>query len=134
MGTLIFTAKTAARLAMSFQIGQQVICISNRFSANPYWRRAVCTFPQLNSIYSIREIHEGWGSQIGLIGFCFDGIINPTAYFSRGQEEVLLEPAFNSKHFRPVKPTNIDVFKSLLIPRELEKITPSHLCDLEILL
>jgi|SRR5215472_5453238 len=120
--------KTCGRLSsaqastMSFHIGQQVVCVGNRFSSNPYWWSKIREFPRLGTIYTISEIREGFGVQQGLIGFCFYEIANPLAYFHRGEERVLLEPAFNSKHFRPVKPTTIDVFIKLLKPQKFERI------------
>ena len=99
---------------MSFHIGQQVVCVSDQFSANPGWRRAVLSFPQIKAIYTIREIVLGEDvGQPGLIGFCFYEITNPPAL-------ELGEPAFNSKNFRPVRSTNIEVFERLLVPKKLE--------------
>ena len=100
---------------MSFHIGQQVICVNDQFSTDPSWRERVRTFPRLNAIYTIRDIVEGVGRQRGLIGFCFYEIVNPVAT-SRLHENERWEPAFNSKNFRPVKPTSIEIFKELLVP------------------
>jgi len=105
---------------MSFDIGQRVVCVSDRFSRDMRWRRTVRNFPILNSIYTIREIHvEG-----PLVGFCFHEMINPCAWFAAG----FGEPAFNSRNFRPVKATSIAIFKKLLAPtardiREFEDIS-----------
>lgn len=102
--------------AMSFHIGQQVVCVNDRFSADPGWRRAVLRFPQLKAIYTIREIIIGEDvGQPGLIGFCFYEIVNPPT-LPHG------EPAFNSKNFRPVRPTNIEVLERLLAPKDLEVV------------
>jgi hypothetical protein len=93
---------------MSFHVGQQVVCVNDRFSRDMRWRRTVRNFPVLNSIYTIREIHvEG-----PLVGFCFHEILNPYTRFAAG----FGEPAFNSRNFRPVRTTNIEVFKRLLAP------------------
>ena len=97
---------------MSFHVGQQILCVNDQFSRCPYWRRAVQTFPIINSIYTIREIREGYGDQFGLIGFCFYEFINPQTHFARGE----VEPAFISKHFRPVRKTSIELFKKMLVP------------------
>jgi hypothetical protein len=93
---------------MSFQVGQQVVCIDDRFSKRKHWRRAVRVFPKLHSIYTIREIFD-YGD---LIGFCFYEIRNPCAYFSKGYHE----PAFNTRNFRPVRRTSIEVFERMLAP------------------
>ncbi len=104
---------------MSFHVGQQVVCVNDRFSSDKRWRRTVRTFPILNTVYTIREIHiDG-----PLVGFCFYQIVNPRTWFAAG----LGEPAFNSRNFRPVKTTNIDVFEKLLVPAHAK--APHHLVD-----
>lgn len=101
---------------MSFHIGQQVVCVSDRFSPDPYWRSTVRAFPKLNAIYTIRQIVRGYGGQRGLIGFHLYEIVNPLARFIDDDKAVLSEPAFDSRHFRPVKPTSIKLFERLLAP------------------
>ena len=103
---------------MSFHVGQQVVCVDERFSDHEIWRRAVRSFPRLHGIYTIREIIE----DDGLFGFCFYEITNPRAPFFNGY----LEPAFNSSNFRPVKKTSIEVFMRLLTPADPVKaaVTP----------
>ncbi len=98
----------AGEEGMSFQVGQQVVCIDDKFSPNPYWRKTVRTFPKLRAIYTIRSICEDGD----LIGFCFYEIRHPRALFRDGY----FEPAFNSRNFRPVRKTSIEVFKKLLAP------------------
>jgi hypothetical protein len=93
---------------MSFHVGQQVVCINDRFSPNPFWRSIVHTFPKLNSVYTIRSICE----DAGLIGFCFYEIRHSLALFRDGY----FEPAFNSRNFRPVRKTSIAVLQRLLAP------------------
>jgi|RhiMethySRZTD1v2_1073278.scaffolds.fasta_scaffold2193823_2 hypothetical protein len=93
---------------MSFHIGQQVVCVNDRFSRDMRWRRTVRNFPILKGIYTIREIHVAGP----LTGFCFHEIANPCTWFAAG----FGEPAFNSRNFRPVKTTSIAVFKKLLVP------------------
>jgi hypothetical protein len=94
--------------AMRFHIGQQVVCINDVFSSCPYWRRALSALPKLHMIYTIRNMREAHG----LLGLCFYEIVSPRAQFSEG----FVEPAFNSKNFRPVKPTSIAVFEKLRVP------------------
>ena len=98
---------------MVFHVGQKVVCVSDRFAENSHWRKVVRTFPKLHSIYTIREICDGYGSQQGLVGFCFYEIVNPTALFGRDYEE---EPAYNSENFRPIRKTSIEAFEKLLSP------------------
>ena len=108
---------------MSFQIGQQVVCVSERFSSDAYWRSIVRTFPKLNVIYTIRKIVEGCGEQRGLIGFLLYEIDNPLGRFiGENDTTVVSEPAFDSRHFRPVRPTSIEVFERLLTSKDLEVV------------
>jgi hypothetical protein len=93
---------------MDFHIGQQVICICDRWSHEPAWRAAVHTFPKLRGIYTIRDICD----RGGLIGLMFEEIWHKPAWFSVG----FVEPAFNAKRFRPVKKSNIDIFNKMLEP------------------
>ncbi len=93
---------------MSFAVGQQVVCVNDVFSSCAYWRAALTAFPRLNGIYTIRHMREAHG----LLGLCFYEIVSPPAQFSEG----FVEPAFNSKNFRPVRATSIEVFRKLLAP------------------
>jgi len=99
---------------MSLDVGQQVVCVNDVFSACPYWRAAVTAFPVLHGIYTIRHIREAHG----LIGLCFHEIVSPHRDFAEGY----VEPAFNSRNFRPVKRTDIEIFKKLLVPADLLEV------------
>ncbi len=93
---------------MSLHIGQQVVCVNDVFSSCPYWRRALTALPKLHMVYTIRHMREAHD----LLGLCFYEIVSPPAQFSEG----FVEPAFNSKNFRPVKRTSIEVFEKFLAP------------------
>ncbi len=93
---------------MNFFRGQHVVCICDKWSHEPSWRAAVHTFPKLGGIYMIRDICD----REGTIGLMFEEIWHEPAWFCVG----LVEPAFNAKRFRPVKKTNIDIFKKMLEP------------------
>src|SRR3981081_3882846 len=93
---------------MSFQAGQLVVCVNDTFSPCEYWRQAGQSPAKLQVIYTIRPMREAGG----LIGLCFYEIRSPHAHFSEGY----VEPAFNSKNFRPVKRTSIEIFEKLLAP------------------
>jgi len=99
---------------MSFYVGQQVVCVNDQFSQREGWRKTVRTFPRLHGIYTIREIFD----YDPLIGFTFYELSNPCAHFSKGYHE----PAFNSRNFRPIKKTSIEIFKKLLAPSDLENV------------
>jgi hypothetical protein len=105
---------------MHFYIGQRVVCVDVKFSHEPLWRSCVRALPRLNSIYlvrDIRKVHE-------LVGLCFHEIVNASADFEEGH----VEAAFDSRRFRPVHTTNIEIFKALLItdrggvPRQRELV------------
>jgi len=100
---------------VNFHRGQNVVCICDRWSDEPTWRAAIHTYPKLNGVYTIRDICD----RGGLIGLMFEEIWHAPALFCVG----LVEPAFNAKRFRPVKKTNIDIFKKMLEP------TPRDLVD-----
>ncbi len=93
---------------MTLYVGQQVVCVNDVFSSCRYWRRALSALPKLHMIYTIRSMREAHG----LLGLCFYEILSPQAQFSEGY----VEPAFNSKNFRPVKHTSIEIFEKLLAP------------------
>lgn len=106
---------------MSFHVGQQVVCVNDKFSTDQRWRNTVSVFPVRSAIYTIREIHV----EAPLTGFCFHEIVNPRTWFAAGYGE----PAFNSRNFRPVKPTSIDVFEKLLAPTDQNERAPGELVD-----
>jgi hypothetical protein len=101
-----------------FYVGQQVVCIDTNYSREPTWRAAVRRFPELYMVYTIRSIRFA----DPLIGFCFEEIVHPPAHFSVGW----VEPAFDSRRFRPVKKTSIEVFRKLLLPTD-----PQRKCEPE---
>jgi hypothetical protein len=96
---------------MDFQVGQQVVCINDVFSPCRYWRAAVSAFPKLHGIYTIRHMREAHG----LLGLCFYEIRSAPKDFAEGY----VEPAFNSRNFRPVKRTSIDMLEKLLARADL---------------
>jgi hypothetical protein len=106
---------------MAFYVGQRVVCVCVKFSREPVWRGNGRVFPQLGSVYTIRSIRE----ERDLIGFCFAEIVNPPGNFgTRG----FVEPAFDSRRFRPLRTTSIQVFRRLLVPASAKvKRAPTEL-------
>jgi len=93
---------------VSFYVGQPVVCVDVNFSREPTWRRAIREFPKLKGVYTIRDMRvEG-----DLVGLCLEEIINARANFSSGH----VEAAFDSRKFRPLRSTSIEVFERLLAP------------------
>jgi hypothetical protein len=98
---------------MSFYVGQQVVCVNDQFSPWEYWRRAIRTFPTLNSVYTIRIIRRGEDyGRPPFAAFCFYELINTPVLFRAGY----FEPSFLSEYFRPVGKTSIELFEKLLVP------------------
>ena len=96
---------------MSLYIGQRVVCVCVNFSREPVWRGSIRVFPQLGCIYAIRTIrHVG-----DVTGLCFAEIVHPHSDFAEG----FVEPAFDSRRFRPIRPTSIDV-RALLTPLDAQ--------------
>jgi len=56
----------------------------------------------------MREVHD-------LIGLCFHEIVSPRRDFAEGY----VEPAFDSRNFRPVTRTSIEDLEKLLVPAGL---------------
>ena len=103
-----FPGSSMVKIGMDFYIGQHVICICDQWSNEPTWRAAVQTYPKLGGIYTIRDICP----RVDLIGLLFEEIWHEPAMFCIGP----VEPAFNIKRFRPVRKSNIDIFKKMLEP------------------
>jgi hypothetical protein len=97
---------------MGISVGQRVVCVDVNFSHEPLWRSCVRTFPRLNSIYTIRSVR----TVNDLVGLCLHEITNSWALFAEGY----VEAAFDSRRFCPVRSTNIDVFRAMLVPRGLQ--------------
>ena len=93
---------------MSFHVGQRVICVCVNFSREPIWRGTVRVFPTLNRIYTIRSMRK----VDDVTGLCFEEMVHPLSHFAEG----FVEPAFDSRRFRPVRTTTIDDFRALLTP------------------
>lgn len=86
-----------------FEIGQQVICISDNWHYRLYQEK----MPYKGGIYTIR----GFNNRMEMLGLFFEEIINPILPYDEGLEEV----SFHSVSFRPVKKTSIEVFRNLLV-------------------
>lgn len=88
-----------------FEVGQLVVCVNDKFEHRQYGEK----LPTLYNIYTIREICE-WKD--GQLAFRLKEIVNKKHdYCDIGIDEMW----FYAFRFRPVKPTNIDLFKSMLV-------------------
>ncbi len=109
-----------------FFIGQKVVCIDDTF-IDPDWRPF--TLPQKNQIYSIRHIFIcSTKTDNAAIYLHLNEIINSWVHEKAWLYSFWGAPngeiGFNYKKFRPLKETNIEIFKKILIecPKELETV------------
>lgn len=84
-----------------FEIGQQVVCINDKWTIEGNHIR-----PVRGCVYTIRSFRV----LDDCLGLRFEEIVNPSIQFSDGYFEV----SFISDFFRPVRKTNIDVFTQIL--------------------
>lgn len=97
---------------MDFDIGTEVVCISDGWKVEwPDYH--LQSYPVKENVYTIRgKTIDDWGTGLLLIG-----VQNPPVKFPP-----YIEPGFRianddgTINFRPVKKTNIDQFKQLLVP------------------
>ncbi len=104
-----------------FFIGQKVVCIDDVFR-DPDWKQF--TVPIKNQIYTIRDIYIGYFKDETTVAIHLQEIINPfvPSYAVWGCPNG--EVGFYWKRFRPLRETNIKVFKEILAKcsKELETI------------
>jgi len=93
---------------MSFHVGQHVVCVCVNFSRESIWRGTIRVFPKLNRIYAIRSMRR----VDDVTGLCFEEMVHPPSDFAEG----FVEPAFDSRRFRPVRTANIDILREFLVP------------------
>ena len=103
-----------------FAIGQQVVCTYD----GPWYDyrshiESATNNPRCGMIYTIRGFYT---PPVELLGLLFEEIPNPP--YDCGSHG-MREASFDSRHFRPVKKTRIDVFTARLNPtptKELERV------------
>jgi hypothetical protein len=91
-----------------FQIGQQVVCVKGYVPElmPKVFLEAHPRLPKDNEIFTIRDIQNFWdGKHLGL---CFEEIISSAVV---GND---WEQAFSSKHFKPIRKTDISIFEGML--------------------
>ena len=92
-----------------FYIGQCVTPVREASAAaRKQAARIGASFPIYGVVYTIRAIV--FETRTGETVLLFEEILNPVL---RGES---LERGFRAVHFRPVKPTSIEVFRQLLSP------------------
>lgn len=87
----------------NFRVGQKVVCVDSE-PGEP--RRNPEQWPLRGSVYTIRSFNPQSG------GVRLVEIVNPAYLYKGGWMEL----SFFPRRFRPVKTTNIDVFRQMLNP------------------
>jgi hypothetical protein len=101
-------------------IGQKVVCIDDRRgNAGRYDHE---TLPQRGSVYTIREIVPCKDLGYDEDGLRLVEIVNPGGWYVSPSGPVLRELAFRVSRFRPVRTTNIDVFRQMLEPQRVVEV------------
>ncbi len=92
-----------------FYVGQKVVCVVGNWQP-PNWE----TVPSEGEGYTIRNIMT---YPNGKVGFWLEEIRNPSfgCFF-------FAEITFDSRGFRPVVTTNIDIFTAMLAPKSKERV------------
>lgn len=105
----------------TFQVGDKVVCINNRWPPGTGWGHEA--LPEVGVTYTIREILitpcclDGvWGERAALR---LAEIVNPAAEYQIGPSPFHIakrEPAFGAHRFRPLvaRKTDISIFKRML--------------------
>ena len=91
-----------------FDIGQQIVCVDDNFEYT-YWS-SIIILPIKNMIYTIRGIipPNKYKKEATVV---LEEIVNPIIV-----EAGNVEYSWYFWHFRPVKKTNIDIFREILHP------------------
>lgn len=92
--------------------GTQVVCIIEHWEAGD---PPIIVCPKINQVYTVRDIRVTEEDEVKC-GILLEEIKNPVMQW----QIRACEPHFDIRGFRPVKKTDISMFKSMLEPQELE--------------
>ena len=99
----------------AFHIGQVVVCIDAEGLPRPLLDRGVSACPVERGVYTIRDILVIEDR----VGLWLEEIRNPPTKWLNGEVRELV---FLAHRFRPAKTTSLEVFRTLLAPRETEMV------------
>lgn len=105
---------------MAFHVGQRVVCIIQG-KAPAFCPVAV--YPNKGSVYTVREVRDDrpMGGSPEVILLC--EIDNRHCIGARGPGvRAFIEPAFNSRGFRPLCESRLDQFRAHLTPTPKERV------------
>ncbi len=99
-----------------FHVGQMVVCINGDF-VDKCWRM-VPHMPVKSRIYVLRGVVLGWYRPHGVY-LVVEELINPAIKWSDGTTS---EPHFLAARFRPVRTTDISIFRKMVekLPESVE--------------
>jgi hypothetical protein len=103
--------------AMSFDVGQKVVCVDNRPRLDGSGRRSGHgdeTLPAQGAVYTVRAIVPGKPYGYEHDGVLLEEIVNPVRQYQAPSGPVRAELFFAAWRFRPLRSTNIDVFTRML--------------------
>jgi hypothetical protein len=100
---------------MTFHVGQLVACVDDKWEYSPSKMEKCPNLPVRGMIYTVRALDaEGaiWLEEEGAVWL--EEVVNPPAWF--WDDTLFCEPSFYAWRFRPVRTTNIDVFREIVEP------------------
>lgn len=95
---------------MGFHVGQLVYCVDDRCKPG-YSRRPGCNYPTKGTIYTVRDIAEGWHGKPLLL---LREIDNSHMIGDGWAGET--EPGMDAEHFRPITDDKLAIFRQHLAP------------------
>jgi len=111
-------------LAVSFNVGQKVVCVDSRPRIDGSGRRSGHgdeKLPVRGAVYTVRAIVAGKPYGYEHDGVLLEEIVNPVRRYRAPSGPVDAELFFAAWRFRPLRSTNIDVFTSMLRPRPVRE-------------
>lgn len=95
-------------------IGQRVVCIHD-YGIDKKQIQINMKCPDLNKVYTIRDIRYFEGDLIDSTGVLLKELVNPLFNLKMYG---LMEPYFSASFFRPLDEKRIDQFRSMLTPSD----------------
>lgn len=109
-------------------IGQKVICVDDRRRKVGSYSYAHEALPKISAVYTIRAIvPRDYASGFDEDGLHLVEIANSPRLYRTPSGPIMCELFFRASRFRPVRTTNIDVFRTMLEPVPVRE--PAELAD-----
>lgn len=98
---------------MSFHIGQKVVCVYDGKRSDPDGE-----YPEYRGVYTVRELVTHHVD--GHLMLYLQEIRNPVVRVESG---LWAEQAYGAKYFRPVRTTDISIFKAMLVTPPKQRVS-----------